>query len=412
MSDVFWVKGGLGIVKSKRPHRQLLVINADESERQDIGAFLESNGFSVCLQGAGSEALAWLDSNRPIAVVTDVQMPDVDGMEILSHIHTHMPEVPVIVVSAASEVNDVINAMRKGASDYLLKPLSDLSLVVDALNRAMERSELVLQNKVYRQELEQANRELREYVRVLERDQKAGRRVQSKLLPDAPAQFADFSINYRMVPSLYLSGDFIDFGLLNDRYLAFYLTDVSGHGAASAFVTVWLKQLVRRYFRENKIFYTEASFEEDAARLLGLINQEVINSGVGCHMTCFVGVIDTHTREMRYVFGGHLPFPILMTDDGAQYLTGKGKPVGIFEDASWEVNAISLPDKFSLIVFSDGILEVLPEQELIEKENSLLKVVNDNAKSVESIAEAFGIEHLEEVPDDIAILLIESEKNE
>lgn len=364
----------------------------------------------MCLQSTGLAALEWLKNNKPIAVLTDVYMPDLDGMAILSHICSTMPEVPVILLSEETDVSEVIGALRKGASDYLLKPLEDLSIIVDALNRAMERTELILENQVYRQELEQANRELKEYVRVLERDQKAGRRVQSKLLPEAPAKLADFSIDYRMVPSLYLSGDFIDFGLLNDRYLAFYLTDVSGHGAASAFVTVWLKELVRRYFRENKFFYTEESFEGDAARLISLINREVINSGVGCHMTCFVGVIDTHTREMRYVFGGHLPFPILITDAGAQYLSGKGKPVGIFPDASWTVNALTLPDKFSLVVFSDGILEILPDRELIDKENTLLKIVNDCAISVESITEAFGLDQMDAVPDDIAILLIESEK--
>ncbi len=398
-------------MNTKRPHRQLLVVNSDASERQDIGTYLESNGFHMCLLSTGYAALEWLKHNKPIAVLTDLHMPDLDGMKILSIVRSSMPEVPVILLSENAEVGEVIGALRKGAVDYLLKPLTDLSVIVDALNRAMERTELILQNQVYRQELEQANRELKEYVRVLERDQKAGRRVQSKLLPEAPAKLADYRIDYRMVPSLYLSGDFIDFGLLNNRYLAFYLTDVSGHGAASAFVTVWLKQLVRRYFRENKIFYTEESFEGDAGRLLALINREVINSGVGCHMTCFVGVIDTHTREMRYVFGGHLPLPILITEDGAQYLSGKGKPVGIFPDASWDVNAISLPEVFSLVVFSDGILEILPEQELIDKESSLLKVVNKCAKSVESIAEAFGLDQMDAVPDDIAILLIESEKN-
>lgn len=383
----------------------------ETAERQDLGAFLERSGFQASLVSSGAEALSWLQENRPLAVLSDMHMPDVDGLVIMSCMAQHMPEVPVIVFSEKRAVEDVIIAMRNGAADYLLKPLTDFSLVLESLTRSMERSELILQNRVYRQELEQANRELREYVRVLERDQKAGRRVQSKLLPDAPANFGGFKIDYQMVPSLYLSGDFIDFGLLNNRYLAFYLTDVSGHGAASAFVTVWLKQLVRRYFRENKIFHTAESFEEDAARLLGLINREVINSGVGCHMTCFVGVIDTHTREMRYVFGGHLPFPIIMTPNGAEYLTGKGKPVGIFADAKWEVYGTVLPDVFSLVVFSDGILEVLPETELIEKENTLLNVVNDNAKSVESIAESFGIQNLDEVPDDIAILLIESEKH-
>lgn len=392
-------------------HRQLLVVDDDASVRQSIAAYLEDSGFSVHEAASGAEGLAWLENNTPDAVLTDLRMPGVDGLAILKFVCEHSPKLPVLVISGMGLVRDVIDALRLGAADYLVKPLVDMEVLVHSVNRAIERSELIAQNESYRQELEQANRELKEYIRVLERDQKAGRRVQSKLLPEAPAQFGDFSVNYELIPSLYLSGDFIDFGLLSERYLAFYLTDVSGHGAASAFVTVWLKQLVRRYFRENKVFSTVESFEEDAGILLGLINQEVINSGVGCHMTCFVGVIDTYTREMRYVFGGHLPFPILVTEQGCEYLTGKGKPVGIFPDATWEVNAKTLPEKFSLVVFSDGVLEILPQGELIDKEKFLLEVVSKNATSVKSLIDAFGISDLESVPDDIAILKVESEKN-
>ncbi len=391
-----------------RPDSQLLVIDDDASVRHSIAAFLEDSGYDVRQCASGAEALNWLSCHRPDVILTDLRMPDVDGLAVLQYVQEVMPEIPVIVISGMGLVKDVIDALRLGAADYLIKPVVDMAVLVHAINRALERSELILQNQVYRQELEQANRELKEYVRVLERDQKAGRSVQSKLLPDSPASFGEFTIDFKLIPSLYLSGDFIDYGLISGRYLAFYLTDVSGHGAASAFVTVWLKQLVRRYFRENQVFSSEESFEKDAGLLLGLINKEVINSGVGCHMTCFVGVIDVKTREMRYVFGGHLPLPILVTDGEAQYLQGKGKPVGIFPDAEWEVHGLTLPETFSLVVLSDGILEVLPQTELIEKEKHLLNVVKNNALSVESISSAFGIPNMMSVPDDIAVLKIDS----
>ncbi len=394
-----------------RPHRQLLLIDDDPSVRHSIAAQMEANGFTVYQAESGQQGLDWLQDNRPLAVLTDLRMPDIDGL-ILEFIRENAPEVPVIVISGVGPVKDVIDALRLGAADYLVKPVVDTDVLAGAIDRALERSELILQNEVYRQELELANRELKEYVRVLERDQKAGRRVQSKLLPEVPTNFGDFAIDFKLVPSLYLSGDFIDFGFVSERYLAFYLTDVSGHGAASAFVTVWLKQLVRRYFRENQVFNTAESFQEDAGKLVGLINKEVIHSGFGCHMTCFVGVIDIQTREMRYVLGGHLPFPILVTPQGSEYLTGKGKPVGIFPDATWKVYSTVLPATFSLVVFSDGILEMLPEGELIEKENFLLSIVKDNAMSVESLSRAFGIAEVESVPDDIAILKVESEKDE
>ena len=392
-------------------HHQLLVIDDDNLVRQSIVAYLEDSGFEVVQASTGKEGLAWLAENHPSIVLTDLRMPDIDGLAILKYIKENRREIPVVVISGMGVVRDVIEALRLGAADYLIKPIVDMEVLVHSINRTLESLELRYENVAYRSELEKANRELKEYIRVLERDQKAGRRVQSKLLPKSPAKFEDIHVNFKLIPSLYLSGDFIDFGLLSNRYMAFYLTDVSGHGAASAFVTVWLKQLVRRFFSENHGSRTSDFFERGVGDLIALINNEVIHSGIGCHMTCFVGVIDLKTREMRYVFGGHLPFPVLVADDKCEYLTGKGKPVGIFEDAKWEVNEIQLPEIFSLIVFSDGILEILPPEDLIEKENYLLNTVKDNTDSVESILKAFGIHTLNSVPDDIAILKIDSEKH-
>ncbi len=392
-----------------RTHRQLLVIDDDSLVRQSIVAYLEDSGFDVHECATGQDGLDWLSHNSPRIVLTDLRMPDIDGLAILKHVREHHPSIPVIVISGMGVVRDVIEALRFGAADYLVKPIVDMEVLIHSINRTLERSDLKEQNIAYRTKLEKANRELQEYVRVLERDQKAGRRVQSKLLPKSPAKYGDITVAFKLIPSLYLSGDFVDFGLLAKRYFAFYLTDVSGHGAASAFVTVWLKQLVRRYFLENHGSHTSEFFENGVSKLIALINTEVIQSGIGCHMTCFVGIIDLQTREMHYVFCGHLPFPLLVSDNKCEYLTGKGKPVGIFADAEWKVNAITLPEKFSLIAFSDGILEVIPAEDLIEKENYLLNIVKDNAESVESIIKAFGIHDMESVPDDIAILKIDSE---
>lgn len=366
--------------------------------------------------GTVSEALAWMSLHTPALIITDLCIPDTDGLSMLKLARAEYPDIPVIVVSGMGVVRDVVEALRHGAADYLLKPLVDMEVLVHSVNRALERSQLLDENQRYREKLEHANRELEEYVRLLEHDQQAGRRVQKKLMPKTPLQLGNISVSYRIIPSLYLSGDFIDYGLVADRYLAFYLTDVSGHGAAPAFVTVWLKQLVRRVFREHNIFQTEQSFQRDAGNLLKLINGEIIHSGVGCHLTCFVGIIDTHTLEMRYVVAGHLPLPILVVGSRAEYLEGKGKPLGIFKDAEWTVSSIQLPQNFSLIIFSDGVLEVLPPEQLIEKEEDLLKKVADqrsvlasepsSAVAFDELCRKLDIEKLETVPDDVAILKI------
>ncbi len=385
---------------------QLMVIDDDHVVRQGIVAYLEDSGFEVGEYSDGDQALENLANNLVDLVITDFKMPGKDGLDILKAVHEISPETPVIIISGIGGVRDVVEALRLGAADYLLKPLADIEVLVLAINRALERTLLVKENLAYRRQLEKANKELREYVRVLERDHQAGRRLQSKLLPRKPVSLDNLTVTHRIFPSLYLSGDFIDYGYVSNRFLSFYLVDVSGHGAAPAFVTIWLKQLVRHYMRERAVFSDPKQFKQDSVRLLKLINKDVIKSQFDTHMTCFVGVIDTETYEMRYVVGGHLPLPLLLIDGEASYLPGKGKPVGIFEDAEWEGEVIQLPrDKnFSLIVFSDGILETLPQEDLINKENQLRRLVSRMEGGLDNLSQILDLEKDFSLQDDVAIL--------
>lgn len=388
--------------------RKVLVIDDDTIVRQSIATYLEDSGFEVHQEADGRSALTWFAEHQPDVVLTDLRMPDVDGLSILESVRQTHPETAVIVISGMGVVGDVVTALRLGATDYLLKPLVDMEVLVHSVNRSLERRDLLAQNQRYREELERANRELREYVRVLERDQQAGRKVQSNLLPPTPVVYGDFHVSHKVIPSLYLSGDFVDYGLVDGRYLAFYLTDVSGHGASSAFVTVWLKQLVRRMFREGRVFQSESSLDVDPALMLKTINNEILRSQFGCHLTCFVGIIDTQTYTMSYVLAGHLPLPVLVTSS-ADFLYGKGKPLGIFQDAEWTVNKVKLPPNFSLVVFSDGVLEVLPPQGLIEKEKYLLSLLDHSDGDIAALCEKLKLDGREAAPDDIAILTISTE---
>ena len=109
------------------------------------------------------------------------------------------------------------------------------------MRRVIEHAELQRQNREYRKHLETLNRELRQTLKYLEQDEKAGRRIQFQLLPEDNRTFGGYTFRRRLYPSTYLSGDFVDYFPIDDRHVGFYMADVSGHGAASAFVNsrVW-----------------------------------------------------------------------------------------------------------------------------------------------------------------------------
>lgn len=388
------------------PGRLLLVVDDDELIRHSTVAFLQDAGYRVHGEPNGASGLVWFRKHRPDLVLTDLRMPDMDGLTMLRKVKEIDPDAPVIVVSGLGMVDDVAEALRLGAADYFVKPIADFDVLTHSINRAVAVTDLQRENARYRAELETANRDLRDYVRVLERDQQAGHMVQSNLLPPTPVRYHNVSLAHKIIPSLYLSGDFIDYGLISNRYISFYLTDVSGHGASSAFVTVWLKQLIRRMIRERRIFKQGQEFEIDVAEWIEVINKELIRSNFGCHLTCFVGILDLQTRRMRYVLAGHLPLPVLLLNNKAEYLPGKGKPVGIFEDATWHVYETQLPENASLVVFSDGVLETLPEKDLLAQEQKLLQLLSGTGGQLALIDERLQLSNRQDMPDDIAVLTL------
>jgi phosphoserine phosphatase RsbU/P len=389
--------------------RKLLIIDDDAQVRQSIVTYLTDSGFSVCSAAdapTALEMLATFGSSLPDLIVTDLRMPNGDGLQLLQTLHDQCSSLPVIVISGAGVMNDVVSALRLGARDYLIKPVVDLEVLVHSINKVLDRQDLEEENQRYRLQLENANRELKENLRVLERDQIAGRRVQRRLMPSSFTTDEGYTAAHTIVPSLFLSGDFVDYAHIKKRYLAFYLADVSGHGASSAFVTIWLKHLVSRMVREEGLFGDELSFSQGADIMLRQINRELHETRLSHHLTLFVGVIDTTTHQMHYVVAGHLPMPILLTPSGAEYLTGRGKPVGIFKEANWEVYEYQLPERFALVCFSDGVLETLPQQDLQEKEAYLLELVASSSGTLDSVCNTLVIKEIRDNPDDIAVLSI------
>lgn len=128
--------------------------------------------------------------------------------------------------------------------------------------------------------------------------------------------------------------------------------------------------------------------------------------GMGKHLAMFCGVIDLAGNNLLYCIGAHFPPPILISDGVAQALPGRGLPVGIFSDATFEDVTLPLGKQFSLVAMSDGVLEVLPDATMEAKEAHLLAVVGEGHPDADSLATALSLDGGIEVPDDIALLVI------
>ena len=382
----------------------LLIIDDDDVVRASLAAYLEDSGFNVLQAANGLQGLEVFQAQSPDLVICDLRMPQVDGLELIRRINALQVETPVIVVSGAGVMSDAVEALRLGAADYLIKPLVDLAVLEHSIRRALDRFRLRQENQRYREELEAANRELQASLHLLQEDQNAGRQVQMNMLPVTPWQADNWHFAHKIIPSLYLSGDFVDYFRVDDTRIAFYLADVSGHGASSAFITVLLKFMTTRLLYESRRSGSLPEFKP--SEVLAHINRGLINCKLGKHVTMLGGVIDQANNRLTYSVGGHLPLPILYSEGQAQYLEGRGLPVGLFVEAEYTDHQIDLPDAFSLTLLSDGILDLLSGETLKDKEAQLPKLVVEAGGSLDGLRKAFGLANLGDMPDDIALLVL------
>ncbi|AEO74648.1 TPA: two-component system response regulator RssB [Pseudomonas aeruginosa] len=382
----------------------LLIIDDDEVVRESLAAYLEDSNFKVLQALNGLQGLQIFESEQPDLVICDLRMPQIDGLELIRRIRQTASETPIIVLSGAGVMSDAVEALRLGAADYLIKPLEDLAVLEHSVRRALDRAYLRVENQRYRDKLEAANRELQASLNLLQEDQNAGRQVQMNMLPVTPWSIEGLEFSHRIIPSLYLSGDFVDYFRVDERRVAFYLADVSGHGASSAFVTVLLKFMTTRLLYESRRNGTLPEFKP--SEVLAHINRGLINTKLGKHVTMLGGVIDLEKNSLTYSIGGHLPLPVLFVEGQASYLEGRGLPVGLFDDATYDDRVMELPPSFSLSLFSDGILDVLPGATLKEKEASLPEQVAAAGGTLDGLRQVFGLANLAEMPDDIALLVL------
>lgn len=139
----------------QRQNPLILTIDDEENIRDSFRLFLEDFEYDVIEAANGREGIEKIASEKPDLVLCDLRMPDVDGLEVLQYIKDQNLDTPIIVVSGTGVIGDAIEAIRRGAWNYLLKPIQDMSVLLHAISQALERSRLIEENRAYQEHLEE-----------------------------------------------------------------------------------------------------------------------------------------------------------------------------------------------------------------------------------------------------------------
>src|ERR671936_188460 len=132
---------------------QILVVDDDGASRSLMAQILSEEGHGVVGCGDGAEAIQRLERDGEFdVVVSDIRMVDVDGLEVLDWVRKHAPETPVLLVTAFGNVDGAVEAIRRGAYDYISKPydVNAIKLVVD---RALRHRRLATENRRLKREI-------------------------------------------------------------------------------------------------------------------------------------------------------------------------------------------------------------------------------------------------------------------
>ncbi len=171
------------MARFRKPAR-VLVVDDETHVRSMIGVALEREGYDVQLARSGREALDLLDKDVFDLVLADIVMQDGNGIYLLDRIHGKQPNLPVVMVSAVHDISVAIDAMRRGAYDYLLKPFEREQLV-STVARALEHRQALQESHNYQQNLEQVVRARTEMLRQAMEDLEHSYDVTLEALGDA-----------------------------------------------------------------------------------------------------------------------------------------------------------------------------------------------------------------------------------
>src|ERR1700754_3507198 len=125
----------------------ILIIDDEKSIRKTLGEILSYEGYKIEEAGDGEEGLKRFREKTFDVVLCDIKMPKLDGLEFLDKARETNPDVPVIMISGHGTIETAVEAVKKGAYDYISKP-PDLNRLLITIRNAMDKTTLVAETKV------------------------------------------------------------------------------------------------------------------------------------------------------------------------------------------------------------------------------------------------------------------------
>ena len=326
-----------------RPWKILIVDDAPEFElliQQMFRTRLQANEWAFVFAADGVEALEILQSDPEIELVlTDIKMPRMDGLTLLTKLGALDRPLKAVVVSAYGDLENIRVAMNRGAFDFVTKPIDFEDLEITILKA---EHELQIHKKAI---------EAHHQLGALRQELEVAKRIQKAALPTTFPKRDALMLYAFTSPSRDVCGDFYDFFFIEEHRLGFVLGDVSGRGISVALLSVLCRTVLQAVALQGAPPGACLQFTKNLLSSKDLAAMPV---------TLFYGILDTETGTVTYCNAGQQSPYVLRAHDTVEPLGETESAVTSLTDGvSYQTRETTLQPGEGLLLFTDGLLHTM-----------------------------------------------------
>src|SRR5690606_2615731 len=259
-----------------------------------VANFLQQRGYHVSTANAGEQGIEDRQNKSPDIILCDLKLPHMSGIDALEALVTQCSEVPLIVISASEDRNDIREAVRLGAWDYLVKPIADLEVIDFAIRNCLDRHQL--EDAHEREALE-----LDHHIDLLYQDSGVVQRLAEALKPQGALQVNGYQFEYS-APDSHEVPILIDYRPLTEGVVMVVSASCQSLAGQHLVALLVLKTLLNPLFRQALAKSNKTLLQP--AELMAHLNYELCRSKLRTAFDVMVGIVDTSTGTLRYCQAG------------------------------------------------------------------------------------------------------------
>ncbi|MCD1126066.1 two-component system response regulator RssB [Jinshanibacter sp. LJY008] len=275
-------------------NKHILLVEDDAVFRSMLAGYLTSLGAIIGKAEDGEQALIYVDQFQPELMICDLNMPNMDGITLVDRLRHQGCQIPVIVISATEKITDVDKMLRLGVQDVLLKPITDLNHLRDALLSSFYP---YLFSSPASEELTM----LADWTELSEKPQEAVQLLK-QLQPPAQQTVAGCKINYRQLTLAEKPGIVFDIAALSENDFAFYCLDISRAENKGVLAALMLRALFNNLLQEHLAEQNEAL--PQMSTILNRINQLLHQSYLEGQFPFLAGYYHVAKQKLLVVSAG------------------------------------------------------------------------------------------------------------